>query len=152
MTKSEFACDNLKFLCDFKMILSLPCFMLVLKAVHTLIKYAQHQKVFIIDFVNGINLVEVNYSTFILNPFYSFDDLLFDDSFPKLIEIALMPYLYLGVYILLNLENSLFFILQDKCFMSTHVAQYASHGSRFITMDFNLLIIKHKCYYEPKQM
>jgi hypothetical protein len=75
MTNSEFACHNLKFLCDLKMILDLPCFMLVLKVVHTLIKYAQHQNVFIIDFVNGINLVEVNYSTFILNPFYSFDDL-----------------------------------------------------------------------------
>ncbi len=123
MTKSEFAYDNLKFLCDFKMILNLPCFMLVLKPVHTLIKYAQHQNVFIIDFVNGINVVEVNYFTFILNPFYSFDDLLFDNLFPKLIEIALMPYLYLGVRILLNLKNSLFFILQDKCLMSTHVAQ-----------------------------
>ncbi len=81
------------------MILGLPCFMLVLKVVHTLIKYAQHQNVFIIDFVNGINLVEVNYSTFILNSFHSFDDILFDDSFPKLIEIALMPYLCLGVHI-----------------------------------------------------
>jgi hypothetical protein len=105
------------------MILGLPYFMLVLKAVHTLIKYAQHQNVFIIDFVNGINLIEINYSTFILNPFYSFDDLLFDDSFPRLIEIAFMSYLYLSVHILLNLENSLFFILQDKCLMSTHVAQ-----------------------------
>jgi hypothetical protein len=97
--------------------------MLVLKAAHTLIKDAQHQNVFIIDFVNGIILVEVNYSTFILNPFDSFDDLLFDDLFPKLIEIAFMFYLYLGVHILLNIENSLFFILQDKCLMSTHVAQ-----------------------------
>jgi len=90
------------------MILGLPYFMHALKGVHTLIKYAQHKNVFIIDFVNGINLVEVNYSTFILNPFYSFDYLLFHDSFPKLIEIAFMSYLYLGVHILLNLENSFF--------------------------------------------
>jgi hypothetical protein len=40
--KNKYTCDNLKLLCDFKLILGLSCFMPMLEVIHTIIKHAQH--------------------------------------------------------------------------------------------------------------
>jgi len=57
----------------------------MLKVVQTSIKYVQHRDVFIIDFVDVVNLFEVELFHLYIDPISSFDDLVFDD-FPKLLQ------------------------------------------------------------------
>jgi len=84
--KTKFAHENLKMLCDLELILALSCLMPMLEVIHTLIKYAQHQDAFIVNFVDAINFVEVELFHFHVNPIFSFDNVVFDD-FTKLLSI-----------------------------------------------------------------
>jgi hypothetical protein len=59
--------------------------MSILEVVYSLIKYAQHWDVFIMDFLNVINLVKVKLFHLYIYPFSSFDDPMFDD-FTKLLQ------------------------------------------------------------------
>ncbi len=77
--------ETLELLCDLELILGLWCFMPMLKVVQTSIKYVQHRDVFIIDFVDVVNLFEVELFHLYIDPISSFDDLVFDD-FPKLLQ------------------------------------------------------------------
>jgi len=78
-------CDNFELLCDPYLILNLPCVMPILDVVHSLIKYAQCWDVFIMDFLDAINLVGVKLFHLYIDPFSSFDNPLFDD-FTKLLQ------------------------------------------------------------------
>jgi hypothetical protein len=63
---TKFACENLELLHDLELILTLPCFMPLLKVVHnTLIKYVQCWNVFIINFVDPMNLVDIDLFLFL---------------------------------------------------------------------------------------
>jgi hypothetical protein len=77
--KSKFACDNLELFCDLELILDLQCVMMTLEVVHSLIKYAQCWDVFIMDFLNIVNFTKVELFYLYIDPFSSFDNLLFDD-------------------------------------------------------------------------
>jgi hypothetical protein len=77
--KNKYVCDNLELLCDLELILSLPCVMLILEVVHSFIKYAQCQDVFILDFLDAVNFVEAELFHLYIDPFSSFDDPLFND-------------------------------------------------------------------------
>ncbi len=73
-------------LCDLELILALPCLMPMLEVIHTFIKYAQHQDVFIVNFVDAMNSAEAELFHLHANPIFSFDNLVFDD-FTKLLSI-----------------------------------------------------------------
>ena len=57
--KSKVARDNLESLCDIETVLGLPCVLLMLEAVHGLIKIAQKRDVSISDFVAAVKMCEV---------------------------------------------------------------------------------------------
>jgi hypothetical protein len=59
--KNKFARDNFELLCDLDLILGLPCVMSILEVVHYAIKYAQCWDVFIMDILDTINLVNVEF-------------------------------------------------------------------------------------------
>ncbi len=82
--KKKNVCDNLELLCDLELILSLPCVMLMLEVVHSFIKYAQCRDVFILDFVDVVNFAKAELFRLYIDPFFSFDDPLFND-FTKLL-------------------------------------------------------------------
>jgi hypothetical protein len=48
--KSNYVHDNFELLCDLNLILGLPCVMLILEVVYSLIEYAQRWDVFIMAF------------------------------------------------------------------------------------------------------
>ncbi len=77
--------ETLELLCDLELILGLPCFMPMLKVVQTFIKYVQYQDVFIIDFVDAVNIFEVELFHLYIDPISSFDDPVFND-YPKLLQ------------------------------------------------------------------
>jgi hypothetical protein len=72
--KSKSAHDNFELLCELDLIMSMPCVMPILEVVHSLIKYAQHRDVFIMDFLDVINLVKTKLFHFYIDPFSHFDD------------------------------------------------------------------------------
>jgi hypothetical protein len=57
----------------------------MLKVVQTFIKYVQHWDVFIIDFVDVVNIFDVELFHLYIDPISSFDHPMFDD-FPKLLQ------------------------------------------------------------------
>jgi hypothetical protein len=57
----------------------------MLKVVQTFIKYVQYQDVFIIDFVDAVNIFEVELFHLYIDPISSFDDPVFND-YPKLLQ------------------------------------------------------------------
>jgi hypothetical protein len=57
-SKNDVALKNLNSLCDVEFILGLPCILLMLECVHTLIKIAQNKDVFMCDFVESIKLAQ----------------------------------------------------------------------------------------------
>jgi hypothetical protein len=57
--KIKYSPNNFELLCDLDLILGLPCVMPILEVVHSFIKYAQCQNVFIMDFLHVINLVKI---------------------------------------------------------------------------------------------
>jgi len=77
--KNKSACDNFELLCDLDVILGLPYVMPILEVVHYVIKYAQCWGAFIMDILDAINLVKVDFFHLCIGPFSSFDDPLFDD-------------------------------------------------------------------------
>jgi hypothetical protein len=56
--KSELVRESLDLWCDFERILALPCILPMLEVVHTLIKYAQRQDVFICEFIDAMKLTK----------------------------------------------------------------------------------------------
>jgi hypothetical protein len=56
--KNYYACENFELLCDLNLILDLPCVMPILEEVHSFIKYVQCRYVFIMDFLDAINIDE----------------------------------------------------------------------------------------------
>jgi len=66
--------DNFELLCDLDLIINMPCVMPILEVVHSLIKYAQHRDVFIMDFLDAINLAKTKFFHFFIDPFSHFDD------------------------------------------------------------------------------
>ncbi len=83
--KNKYVRDNFELFYDPYLILGLPCVMPILEVVHSFIEYAQHGDVFIMDFLDAINLVKVKLFHLYTDPFSSFDDPLFDD-FTKLLQ------------------------------------------------------------------
>ncbi len=83
--KSIYAHDNFESFYDPYLVLGLLCVMSILEVVHSLIKYAQHWDVFIMDFLDAINLIKVRLFHCYIYPFSSFDDPLFD-NFTKLFQ------------------------------------------------------------------
>jgi hypothetical protein len=55
---SKYTHDNFELLCDLDLIIGMPCVMPILEVVHSFIKYVQHQNVFIMEFLDAINLVK----------------------------------------------------------------------------------------------
>jgi len=53
--------------------------MLMLEVVHSFNKYSQCQDVFIMDFVDVVNLTKAELFCFYIDPFSNFDDPLFND-------------------------------------------------------------------------
>jgi hypothetical protein len=51
----------------------------ILEVVHYVIKYAQCWGVFIMDILDAINLIKVDFFHLCIGPFFGFDDPLFDD-------------------------------------------------------------------------
>jgi hypothetical protein len=82
--KSKYAHDNFELLGDLNLILGLPCVMPILKVVHSLIEYAQRWDVFIMDFLDVIIFTKAKLFHLYTNPYFSFDDPLFD-IFTKLL-------------------------------------------------------------------
>lgn len=72
--KNKFAHENFELLCDLDLIVGMPCVMPILKVVHSLIKYTQHQDAFIMDFLHAINLAKAKPLHFYTDPFSRFDD------------------------------------------------------------------------------
>ncbi len=83
--KRKYAHDNFELFYDPYLILGLPCVMPILEVVYSLIKYAQHWDVFIMNFLDAINLVKAKVFHLYIYPFSSFDDPLFDD-FTKVLQ------------------------------------------------------------------
>jgi hypothetical protein len=59
--KKKYVRDNFELLCDLDLILGLPCVMPILEVFHYVIKYAQCWDVFIMDILDVINLIEVDF-------------------------------------------------------------------------------------------
>ncbi len=72
-------------------------FMPMLKVIHTFIKYIQCWDVFIINFVDVMNLVNVKLSYLYIDPIFNFDDLTFD-NFTKLSSQFLWCFAFLLVF------------------------------------------------------
>jgi hypothetical protein len=91
----------------------MPCVMPILEVVHSLIKYTQHRDVFIMDFLDAINLAETKHFHLCTNPFSHFDDftkLLWQSSDVLLVQwcsYLVEPQAFLGL------------ILVDKSLLST---------------------------------
>jgi len=69
--KINYIRENFELLCDLNLILDLPCVMLILEEVYYFIKYAQCQDVFIMDFLDVINLDEVELFNLYIDGFFS---------------------------------------------------------------------------------
>jgi hypothetical protein len=63
---------------SFELIFYLSCLLSILEVVHNLIKFAQHQDVFIIEFVDVVKLVEVELFKLYIDPYSCFKDSTFD--------------------------------------------------------------------------
>jgi hypothetical protein len=63
---------------SFELVLDLSYFLPILEVVHSLIKFAQHQDLFIIEFVNVVKLVEVELFKLYIDPYSCFKDSTFD--------------------------------------------------------------------------
>jgi len=72
--KYEVALKNLNSLCDVELILKLPCILLLLECLHMLIKFAQHTKVFVCDFMNAIKLTQHDMLIFYCDSFSKYED------------------------------------------------------------------------------
>jgi len=69
--KINYIRENFELLCDLNLILDLPCVMPILEEVHSFIKYAQCQDVFIMDFLDVINLDEVELFNLYIDGYFS---------------------------------------------------------------------------------
>lgn len=142
LNKSKFVCDNLELLCDL-LILGLSCVMPTLEVVHSLVKYVQCQDVFIMDFLDVINLIKVELFRFYIDPFSSFDNSLFDD-FTRLFQQSsdVLPISWCSN--LVELQDFLSFNIVGQIF---HVhACNLTNGSQIKVRenDFNITIIALK--------
>jgi hypothetical protein len=120
--KAKYACENLELLCDLELTLAMPCFMPMLKVVHTFIKYIQFWDVFIINFVDVMNLVKVRLSYLYIDLIFNFDDFTFD-NFTKLLSQILWCFAFLLVFkSCWPSKISWFKKLYDKFILSTFIA------------------------------
>jgi len=78
--KSKFAWGNLDLLCDLELVFGLPCILPMLEMVHTLIKYARKQKVFIYEFIDDAKSTEAKLHRLYVDPFCKYDDYAFNES------------------------------------------------------------------------
>jgi hypothetical protein len=85
--RSKFTCDNLELLSNCEFILGLPCFMPMLKVVHTFMKYVQCKDDFIMNFMDVVNLGKGYLFCFYIDSLSNFDDYLFDD-FTKVVKLS----------------------------------------------------------------
>jgi hypothetical protein len=76
--KSKLAWENLDLLCDLKLVFGLPCILLMLEVVHTLIKYTQRQDVFICEFINVMKSIKAELHRLYVDPFCKYDDSAFN--------------------------------------------------------------------------
>jgi hypothetical protein len=72
--KNKLVRENLDLLCDLELVFSLSCILPMLEVVHTLIKYAQKQDVFICEFIDGVKSTEAKLHWLYVDPFCKFDD------------------------------------------------------------------------------
>jgi hypothetical protein len=77
--KSKFAWENLDLLCDLELVFGLPCILPMLEMVHTLIKYAQKQEVFICEFIDDAKSTEAKLHQLYVDPFCKYDDYVFNE-------------------------------------------------------------------------
>jgi hypothetical protein len=71
VAKNEVALKNLNSLCDVKLILGLPCILLLLECLHMLIKFAQGRKMIVHDFVKVVKLTQQELFIFYCDSFLS---------------------------------------------------------------------------------
>ncbi len=82
--KNKSTLDNFELLCELDLILGLPCVMLILEVVHSLINCAQCRDVFIMEFLNAINLAKAELFCLYIDRISNFSEPLFND-FTKLL-------------------------------------------------------------------
>jgi hypothetical protein len=71
--------ENLNFLCQLELILSLIAIFPLLDSVHTLIKFAQSCDVFMCDFINVVKICQLEFYQLYNDSHNQFDDLTFDE-------------------------------------------------------------------------
>jgi hypothetical protein len=77
--KNKLARENLDLSCDLELVFGLPCILPMLEMVHTLIKYAQRQDVFICEFIDDVKSIEVKLHRLYVDPFCKYDDYAFNE-------------------------------------------------------------------------
>jgi hypothetical protein len=82
--KSKLVWENLDLLCDLELVFDLSCILPMLKVVHTLIKYAQRQKVFICGFIDAMKSAKDELHQLYVDPFCKYDNF----AFNKFIDVC----------------------------------------------------------------
>jgi len=117
--RNKFTCDNLELLSNCEFILGLPCFMPMLKVVHTFMKYVQCKDDFIMNFMDVVNLGKGYLFCFYIDSLSNFDDYLFDD-FTKVVKLSNDVLFLYWCSNFIKIHECLLLRLQDICLFSTH--------------------------------